>query len=390
MKLFIYELKKNVLKASLLILLAAFLLIDVYKLFENLKTYYRMDYDAVTKTGSVASSPIYDEFGGDITPESIQRVVDYHSKMDKIISSGNYTTTPSDEYYTRYAFSDWTDITRFEEAMREAYLYPNDILELRQNADDFIEFYTGRNNYEVNKNQLIKSLYVGRKIPAISQYKGYSLYFDYEFSSLLIILMIVFAFAPTFVKEKSTGTDRIIRSCRRTGSVFWAKHCSMYIMIFAATVVFSLVDLGFYGMLYGFDNLNMPLYAMTDYRFTPFAVTIGGGILLSFIGKLAAYLFVGEAVMCISTIGKNIGGCIAGSLAAIMGLVLLSEHIPSCLSPINLVNMKNQLSQFAAVRIFDIPVPAPIFTFALTVILTAALHIICRLRTVKKVRGGAA
>ena len=391
MKLFIYELKKNVFRVSLLILFGAFLLLDLYKLFENLKVTYRTDYNELMQTGQIDKNGIYEEFGGEITPESIQKILDYHAYMNGIISGGDYDTkNPSDEFYTGYAFSDWTDITRLEESVRDVYLYPNDILALRQRADECIEFYTGKNNYERNKNLLIKSLYYGRNIPVYDAYEEYSLYFDYEFSSLLIILMIIFAFAPTFVKEKSTGSDRIINSCRRSGAVFWAKHCTMYLFIFAAVLIFSLFDLMFYGILYGFDSAEQPLYAMADFRYTPFAVTIGGGLLLSFFGKLAAYLFVGEVVMLISTVGKNTGGCVAGSLAVIMGLILLSEHIPSCLSPINLVNLKNQISEFSAVRIFDIPVPSPIFTFALTLLITAALHILCYIRTAKKARRAAA
>lgn len=38
--------------------------------------------------------------------------------------------------------------------MRYAYLYPNQMIELKQRADENIEFYTGRSDFEVRKTSL--------------------------------------------------------------------------------------------------------------------------------------------------------------------------------------------------------------------------------------------
>ena len=92
--------------------------------------------------------------------------------------------------------------------------------------------------------------------------------------------------------------------------------------------------------------------------------------------------------MLISTFGKNIGACVAVSIAGIIGLILLSEQLPEFLSPINLVNMKNQLSSFEVVGVFDIPIPAPAFTAAVSLVLTVIAHIICYIRTVPKIKTG--
>lgn len=75
--------------------------------------------------------------------------------------------------------------------MRYAYLYPNQMIELKQRADENIEFYTGRSDFEVRKNELVKQLYTGRRISAYGNYEAFRLYFDYEFSSLVIIVMII-------------------------------------------------------------------------------------------------------------------------------------------------------------------------------------------------------
>ena len=390
MKLFFYELIKNIFRLPLLIMIIAFALVNLYKLNETFRLYSPSDYYG-SGDDPVYTDGIYEQYKGEMTEQKIKQALEYQQKMDAIISSGNYDTkNPSSEFYTGFAFADKLETDRLIENMQEIYLYPNDIIALRRQADENISFYTGKSSFEVNKILLIKALYHDRIIPVYGRYRAFDMYFDYEFSSLLIILLIIFAFAPSFVKEKSIGANRTIISCGRARSVFWAKHCSMYLFVLIMTVIFAVFDLIYFGSLYGLEFIEQPLYAMADYRYTPFAITVGGALVFSVIGKLIAFLFIGELVMLISTFGKNIGACVAVSLAGIIGLILISEQLPEFLSPINLVNMKNQLSSFEVVGVFGIPIPAPAFTAAVSLVLTVIAHIICYIRTVPKIKTGGA
>ena len=383
MRLLIYELKKNVFRVSLFLLLVAFLGIDIYKIHENIRLFgSRPPYE---------EGGIFEEFKGELTLQKIQEALDYQKKMSAVIASGSFSTdTPSDEFFDGYAFGDYNNINYIVEIYDGLYHYPQEIEAIKARADENIAFYTGKSDYEVNKNNLIKSLYSGRKITVFGRYNTFELYFDYEFSSLLIIVLMVFAFSAAFASEKVTGTNKIMISCGQARSVFWAKHLSMYLFIFVITVLFSVTDLMIFGSVYGLEYIEQPLYAMEGYRYAPFAVTVLGAVLLSMLGKVIAFIFVGEVIMLISTFFKNIGACIAVCLAGILGIILISERLPESISPISLVNAETQLQSFSTVNIFSLAIPAPLVTIIISIALTVIINIICYIRAFPRIKIGGA
>lgn len=103
MKLFKYELKKNILRLPVLLLFAALILVSLYKHNETVQLYGTQDYLA---DGLMHN--IYQAYKGEITDEKIQRIAAYRNEMSAIVSSSDfdYPTTPDDRYYTGFAFGD--------------------------------------------------------------------------------------------------------------------------------------------------------------------------------------------------------------------------------------------------------------------------------------------
>ena len=79
MKLFKYELKKNILRLPVLLLFAALILVSLYKHNETVQLYGTQDYLA---DGLMHN--IYQAYKGEITDEKIQRIAAYRNEMSTI------------------------------------------------------------------------------------------------------------------------------------------------------------------------------------------------------------------------------------------------------------------------------------------------------------------
>lgn len=386
-KLFCCEIKKNVLRLPLLFLLIGLAAVNLYKVRETVRYEGVNGYSIIMKNEESEFLKMEAEFYGEINPELIAKVQAYSDKMSAIISSGNYDTqNASDEFYTGYAFGDNNVIGEIKDAVREAYMYPNSITELKQKADSCIEFFEGKNEYEVRKYELLKTMYNGRKINVYGGYEAVELYFDYEFSSFVIMILMIFVFSATFSNETLTGTDKIIKSSGRAGNVFWVKQFTLYSFAAALTVIFSLADVLYFGRFYGLGFFEQPLYAIPDYRFEPYNITIFGAIALSCLFKTLALIFVGEVIMLISSLTKNSGAAMTLCFAAIGAMIFANGYIPEFASPFTLFSMEKMLCEFKCLNIFGYPVPQFIVTILLTLIYTAVLHIICYRKTSQKIR----
>lgn len=386
-KLFCYEIKKNVLKLPLLFLLIGLAAVNLYKIRETVRYVGSDGYTIIMKGEESPFQKMESAFYGEISSELIEKIQAYSDKMGAIIAGGNYDTeNASDEFYTGYAFGDNNVIGEIKEAVREAYMYPNSITELKQRADICIDFFNGKNEYEVRKNELLKTLYDGRKISVFGGYEAVELYFDYEFSSFVIMIIMIFVFSAAFSNEMLTGTDKIIKSSGRAGSIFWAKHFSMYAFAAALTIIFSLADILYFGRFYGIGFFDQPLYAIPEYRFAPYNITIFGAIALSCLFKTLALIFVGEVIMIISSLTKNLGAAMTLCFAAIGAMIFANGYIPEFASPFTLFSAEKMLGEFKCLNIFGYPVPEFIVTILLTLVYTVMLHIICYRKTAQKIR----
>lgn len=386
-KLFCYEVKKNVLRLPLLFLLIGLAAVNLYKIRETVRYEGSDGYTIIMKGEESSFQKMESAFYGEINSKLIAKIQAYSDKMGAIIASGNYDTeNASDEFYTGYAYGDNNVIGEIKEAVRDAYMYPNSITELKQRADNCIKFFDGKNEYEVRKNELLKTLYNGRKIGVYGGYQAVSLYFDYEFSSFIIMIILIFVFSATFSNETLTGTDKIIKSSGRAGSIFWAKNFTMYAFAAAMTIFFSLADILYFGRFYGIGFFDQPLYAIPEYRFTPYNITIFGAVALSCLFKTLALIFVGEIILLISSFTKNLGAAMTICFAAIGTLIFANGYIPEFASPFTLFSTEKMLGGFKCLNIFGYPVPEFMVTILLTLIYTAVLHIICYRKTSQKIR----
>lgn len=383
LKLFTYEFKKQIFRVSLLIIAVLCLVVNCYKQYETVRYYGADGYIKAVMGETPDSEKLYQDFKGDLDQELFDRINAYTEELNAVIAEGKFSMDkPSDEFFTGYVYGDLNYLNMLKDEVRYAYMYPNTMAEISEKARECISFYEGSNDYLVKENELILSIYQGRSISAFGRYETFTLFFDYEFSTFAILILMAFVFASSFAAEKATGNDRIIRSCGRAGSVFRAKHMVMYLFVICAVIIFALVDLLGFGRYYGFEFMEQPLYAIQSYQYTPVDISIAGTIIISLVFRILFLIFIGEVLLLISTFTKNIGLALTVSFAAAGAMIFINSLIPEYLSPFSLLSVKTLLGSFRCVNIFGLPVPSYLIAPAVTLVLTIILHIICYFRAV--------
>ena len=374
MKLFKYELKKNILRLPVLLLFAALILVSLYKHNETVQLYGTQDYLA---DGLMHN--IYQAYKGEITDEKIQRIAAYRNEMSAIVSSSDfdYPTTPDDRYYTGFAFGDNGSSEKVIEEMKYAIEYINNIIVLREKTQTAIAFYEGKNDYKVREAQQIERLYGNRHIDVYGNYDTYALYFDYEFSTFISMIMVLFVFAPSFSKQKAISDDKIICACGKVKSVFFAKHLCMYAFCAAITVIMTFTDILSFGCRYGIEFLEQPIYAIHSFTYAPLDISIFTAILITAFMRFLLTVFIGEIVLLISSTQKNIGISYAMSFCAIGALIYLHGSVPSQFSPFSMICMSNFFTDAKFVNVLGFPVLNIIFLPILTILLCVTVNLIC-------------
>ncbi len=385
MKMISFELKKYVLKPSVLAFLVFFTILNFVKFFE-IYYYFGGGRFAVSGYNSMAEGyeKLYRIYGGEITQEKIDSMkAEYAEARQKLEERGTGDTV-YDDCYTGYPYGD-TDL--FQNRLIPGYeygiLYANYANEICTAAEENVDFYSGINGYEERKNQLIADTFKGRYVDYYVKDKGWTALFDYKFSTILTMLMILLSFAPVFSGERAGGFDKLIISSGKRKSAVRSKLAAASIFTFGTTLLFFLTDILYTAVIYGIDCLAAPVYAIESYTECPFTVTLGGALLLSFLGRFFAMLFFAAGVCFISSFGKNTALSLFLSAALGAGLILLSDILPEGINIMGLAHIGHFLEKFSTVNLFGIPVFSAVTVFSLSVLLTAVLAILTARRALK-------
>lgn len=225
MKIFFYEIRKSCLKASVLILLIIFTVLNFIRMNNQCRTRFTMTY---SEHGAYYFR-LYETICGELTEEKItpfcERAKELENEVMDMVFSTEYRP---DEFYTGYVFGDFmlynVDIGR---AVTYCSTYPNTSNAIAARATESYKFYKSVGNaYEAKTNELIFDLYRDRYIPEFRATYWTKLFFGHEFSSLLCIIMLIFGLAASFTTEKESGMNQLIASTGNKVKTAAAKICS--------------------------------------------------------------------------------------------------------------------------------------------------------------------
>lgn len=265
MKLFLFECKKMICSPNILLLILLLLITNFGKITISLHN-NPMLLGSLTKRTDTVYQTYESKYEGKITEKKAKEIVEgYQSQLNFMLGTNEYNEA-ADYCYRIYAL------------YKYQYTYHMMIQETLDEASQNVIFFQDRNNpYQVELNKLIQKIYSGRQIEKYYNSEDFSFLFEYQFSTLLLLLYALVLSYHFFYTEKENGTYQMLISLgKKRQKVFVAKYLNLFCGLFFTGIILYIQDYILYGkMLYLRGCLN-PVYAIQSYSNTPFNVSILG------------------------------------------------------------------------------------------------------------------
>lgn len=323
MELFLYEFRKITLKKSVIIALILFSIIDVYKISIEFNNTGRINNDYNNGYWKA-----YKKAEGVMNDSSLNFVIDGYKRNSEIVQSGNYDTEhKQSNTYTGFVFGDMNMFKELFDAMDYQYNYNKVIDGCVDIAEDNIGFYQSKNNqYEVLNNRKIVKTYKGRNITEFYDTDGFSKYFHYDFSSLLILCLLILGLVPVFSYEREIEMDKLLLTSKngRQRTVL-AKISAAFVFIVIVSLILFIIDFAGFSYFFKLLGAGNPIYSIKDFKLSPLTITIFEYIFLSGILKLLGFLVIGSVILTCSSMFSDALFPFVLSSGIIALLIVLSD-----------------------------------------------------------------
>ena len=372
MKLIWFEFKKMFLQKNMVFLVLILVLVNAGKICIN----GRLD-PVVTESKVHWQLPgiveAEDELKGEITPETMQMLMDVRSQIMGAIESGtgwDSEASTYDELYPHYA-----------------YLYEYHIAndEKLEQAGENIEFYEKHGNeYDASVNRLFQRQYAGRFVRNYSNSEDYAILFSYHFSSFLLLVLSLAGSAQLVWKERKTGIYDLLQTTL-TGKtrLHFAKIAAFMVWLAIAAAILFGEDYAVHSVLFHLEGLMQPLYAVEAYELCSFGGSIMSYTIFLYGIRLFAAICAGLIFVVLNTLFRGVFVPICADIFFMFGCILTSEQTTSTvtfLNPAFIMQPDRYLQNFLAVRIGDHAVSAMTAAccamLLLTLIAGAAIHVL--------------
>ncbi len=366
MRILKYELIKIFHKKTIIIALLIFSVVNIYKINFCFKNNVIVNNEhTVGIEYSRGYWRAHDEISGLITSDKINFVKHRYKDAKAIVDSGNFSKKPNQtNTYTGYIFGDMNMFRELYDRLDYCYNYGNRLDEVISKAQENIEFYKEHNNsFEVENNRKIIDIYGARSIPEVYDTAGYEEFFKYDFSSLLIILLLILGLVSIFSGEKEVGMN-IILSTSKYGknATIYAKILASMLYIIFISGYFFVLDFICFSMVFKLLGYNLPIYAMSNFQNTPLNMKIWQFIIYSDIIKILGFGGIGALILLFSSIfSESLLPFVlsAGTISICVGVNdFLTGNVREfvCfINPVSLLTNRELFSKYNGVDIFGQP-----------------------------------
>lgn len=379
-----YELKKYILKPSVIICLAVLLLVNLVKVLE---IYCQGSGRQILFSGKgrieISKDVLYEKYGGEITQEKIESLKAELAVAEQKLEEYGIIEEPIENTYTGYPYGDVNLIKDIISSYEYALLYTNTSNELSDRAAEKAAFYEGRNEYDKRESELYEYCFKGRAADSYINSDAYTNIFDYKFSTVISMLLIVLAVSPIVSKEYVIGYNKLISSSGKRGSVMLAKLTAAAIFTFAVTLILFASDMVYFQLIYGFDGFSAPIYALQEFEMCPFNITLFGALVITFVLRLVFLLMFTFLVTAVSSFCKNDIISMVVSVAAGFLLVIGSELLPGVLNPTTLIGPTELFTNMNVCNILDFPVFNVVVTLSEVILLAVVFAVVSVRRGMK-------
>lgn len=311
---------------------------------------------------------IYERLEGEITEEKINWLNSYIATLEPIVN-GESEELPG--YYFN-AYGDLTFSVNFLDTIEKTQDYSNRIDNLIKTNNEQLNIYRQKNNeYLIKTAEYVSDTYSSREISSFYNVEAYDTYFDYNFSSFLILLIIFLFTASLYAGENEIGMTSLMRSTPRGRiELSNAKQTAMVLFIAVISALFLICDFLMFLWCLRLRGIQCPLYAIKSFEYTPLVISIGEFIVLNAMLKIVGFICFALISCVFSSILKKSYLVFSTDLIMCLCLMLLSVYSGGVLDYINLFNPINMLlnrdlfANFNVVNIFGTPIFKYIISYA--------------------------
>lgn len=317
---------------------------------------------------------------GEITEESVSRIVSYRDKLENSIETGEKMDT-----FLANAGTDLLHVNNIIQELTDIYNYNSKITSIKENIKLQREVLSSRDNpYLERVNDKIDSTYSQRKITHFYNSKGFASYFDYDFSSFLILLIVILACSSVFAGEKENGMNTLILgTVNGRAKLSLSKKLSCVFFIVAVSLIFFISDYVVFYFTTGMRGLSLPLYALSGYEYTPLTLSIGAFAVLTVLIKIIGFIYIGMMVCVFSSVINKSYAVFGTGLIGSFILMFISSYsndqtaFLNLINPINLLTNRNMFKTFSTINLFDFPLNkyAVTLVFSLTAMFAVSIII---------------
>lgn len=354
MKLLYLEARKGILRRAVLIALILFLCLDVLKIGMDYRAGAIREVIENTEGMRAGFTELYAKSKGPITNETAGFLVGEYQRLSQVVADGTYSRQPQEGTYSGYIFGDYYLIgSYFYTPMSYCVQYSARMEEQLKQEQENLDFYQSvGNSFMAAKSSYILRHYANRSVSSFYLMDGWVSLLKYDFSDLLILLLMILGIAASFTREKETGMTMLLTSSKRGGWPMLVSKCGAAILYAVGlTMVFSLLNLAVYGFLLGVEGWDQPLYAMEAYQDTPFNGTVGQFYLLSCGMKALGFSILALLLLLLSAcLQRTLYPCILGA-----GTGILASYLSGWVaSPVWWKGLLSAISPLSLTRAWDL------------------------------------
>lgn len=383
MRILKYELIKIFRKKSIIIALIIFSVINIYKINYSFKNDHIINNEhKVGKEYSQGYWRAHDEIAGTITYDKINFIKNRYKNAMDIVSSGNYSKEPNQpNTYTGYIFGDMNMFKELYDGLDYYYNYEKRLNNVIAKAEENIDFYRERANlFEVKNNKKILSVYGKRSLSEFYDTTAYEEFFKYDFSSLLIILLLTFGLASVFSGERESSMNTILLTSKY-GKNFTIATKILAAMMYVAiiSIYFFILDFLCFSVIFKLLGYNLPIYSMRDFEYTPLNMEIWKFIIYSDTIKLFGFMVIGLLILLFSSIFSESLVSFIASIGMITGCLAINDffhgkarEIIAFINPVSMLTNRELFKEYSVIDILG----KPFFLSTLNIICVAVLFFI--------------
>lgn len=361
--LIIGELRKIFSQKIVVIVAALLLLINVFNIYYSVVD--SSDYWLLKE----AEDKIYSIAEGEIAESNVKALVDYKDKMFNANQNNEKIETilgtPLSDYYIAQKVVD---------KLTAVYNYASSITQLKENVLIQKDVLESKNNpYLKRVNEKIEKVYTNREISSFYNTTGYEKYFSYNFSSFLIILIVILGVSTLFSGEKEVGMLQLnLSTANGRIRLTFAKLVACITYSILVGLLFYLSDYIVFSNITTMNGLNLPIYSLDSFEFSPASFSIGSFIFITTMIKIGGIVYISVITALLSSILNRSYVVLAFSLIVVFAFMYGTAYSTetmiyiSLINPINLLTCTKLFETFNVVNIFNYPM----FSSSITLIMS--------------------